>query len=582
MINTKLLDLVSDSKKFIFGCVLCNWIAMIFQIFSTHWISSLLNEAINKKVPTPLILQTALMVAISIGIRFVCDVLWNYFSYRSSRNVKKNLRVLIYNKLLKLGVSYNEQIATAEIVQITAEGVEQLEMYFGRYLPQFFYAMVAPITLFIAFSYTSIRTASVLLFCVPLIPIAIIAVSKYAKRVIGKYWGVYLNLGDSFLENVQGLTTLKIYQSDEYKNRIMNEKAETFRKITMKVLFMQLSSIVIMDLVAYGGAGAGIITSIFEFKNGRVDFRGCFEMMMLAAEFFLPLRALGSSFHVSMNGVSAANKIFRLLGLPESGEKPIKLTPENINNSKENSISLEHVDFNYEENRQVLHSVDLEIPSGQFVSIVGESGCGKSTIAQLIAGINKNYKNGSIKIYGNEINQIDELTLMSSITTVNHNSYIFKGTVRYNLKIAKQDATDEEFYNVLKEVNLYDFVKSQQGLDTPIEERGSNLSGGQCQRLAIARALLANSSIYIFDEATSNIDVESEEAIMKVIHKIAESKKTVLLISHRLANVVKSDRIYVMESGKVVGCGKHEELMKNNDVYNKLYTSQFNLENGIH
>ena len=577
MINPKLFDLVSDSKKFVFGCVICNCVSLIFQIFSTHSISELIAEAANRNVETKRIMETVVYVLLAIIVRLISDILWNYFSYRSSKNVKKNLRDMIYNKLLRIGVSYNEKVATSEIVQITAEGVEQLETYFGRYLPQFFYSMISPIILFIVFSRISFRTAIILLICVPLIPISIVAVSKYAKRILNKYWGTYLKLGDSFLENLQGLTTLKIYKADEQKNLLMNEKAELFRKITMKVLFMQLSSIVIMDFIAYGCAGVGAISTIFEFKKGKINFQQCFEMIMLSAEFFLPLRALGSSFHVAMNGISAAGKIFDLLALPEVGEKPNSLKADDPK-----TIVFENVDFSYTEERKVLKNVSLEIPSGKFVSIVGESGSGKSTIANLISGINKNYTNGKIQVNGIEISTIDETSLMGSITTVSHNSYIFKGTVRYNLEIAKHNATDEELYNVLKEVNLYDFVQSQDGLETKIEEKGSNLSGGQCQRLAIARALLCDSSFYIFDEATSNIDVESEESIMNVVHKLAQQKKTILLISHRLANVVKSDVIYVISDGEVVESGNHEQLMSNeNGVYHKLYTSQYNLEHGL-
>lgn len=591
MFNPKLFTLVKDSKYYIFGAVLCSWSAMIFQIIATHNISWLLNSAIEKTVTSKKILITTVTALCAIAIRFLCDLLWNYFSFCSSKNVKKTLRELIYNKLLRLGVSYNEKVATSEIVQITGEGVEQLEVYFGRYLPQLFYSVVAPITLFIVFSFISLKTAVILLICVPLIPISIIAVSRYAKRIINNYWGSYLSLGSSFLENVQGLTTLKIYNCDDEKNIEMNKNAELFRQITMKVLFMQLSSIVIMDFVAYGGAGAGIIMSIFEFKKGNIDFRGCFEMMMLSAEFFLPLRALGSSFHVAMNGISAADKIFHLLNLPEDNKKTLQIKSDET----DISIDFENVDFSYQNDnnatdaqtqdksteRQILHQVSLKIPSNKLVSIVGESGCGKSTIAQLIAGVNKNYSNGSIKIANKEIKDIDELSLMSTITTVNHNSYIFKGTIRYNLQIAKRNATDEELINALKEVNLYDFVKTQQGLDTVVTERGSNLSGGQCQRLAIARALLADSPAYIFDEATSNIDVESEESIMKVINNIS-NKKTVLLISHRLANVINSDIIYMMESGKIIEHGTHSELMKNvNGSYYQLYMRQYNLEHGI-
>lgn len=582
MINAKIVGLVADSKYYIAGAVFCSWVLMVFQILATHNVSVLLNEAKEKSVTTNRIIFTTIIVMACIAIRFLCDLAWNYFSYLASKEVKLKLREMIYNKLLRLGANYNEKVATSEIVQVTAEGVEQLETYFGRYLPQLFFSVLAPITLFIAFSFISLRTAVILLICVPLIPISIICISKYARKIVNKYWGTYLSLGDTFLENLQGLTTLKIYECDELKNTEMNEKAELFRKITMKVLFMQLSSIVVMDFIAYGGAGCGIISSLYEYKHGKVDFRGCFEMILLSAEFFLPLRALGSSFHVAMNGISASSKIFHLLNLPEEGEKQ-----NSLNASKDDmTIKFENVNFSYADsedgnNRQVLHNVSLTIQSHHLVSIVGESGCGKSTIAQLIAGINKHYSNGSITIGNKELSTIDELSLMENITTVNHNSYIFKGTVRSNLEIAKHNATDEEMYNVLQEANLLDFVKSQNGLDTVISEQGSNLSGGQRQRLAIARSLLVDSSVYIFDEATSNIDIESEEAIMNVVDKIAKTK-TVLLISHRLVNVVNSDEIYVMDNGHVVEHGTHDELMKNiNGTYANLYNSQYNLEHGI-
>ena len=400
------------------------------------------------------------------------------------------------------------------------------------------------------------------------------AYGKLAKKMLAKYWGIYIGMGDTFLENLQGLTTLKIYQADEQRNEVMNEKAELFRKITMKVLFMQLSSIIVMDFVAYGGAGAGIIMTLFELQKGRIGFRGAFAMMMLSAEFFLPMRALGSLFHVAMNGISASTKIFHLLDLPEEGEKVEELEKSDL------SIKFEDVKFGYEAEREILHGISLEIPSGKFVSIVGESGCGKSTISQLISGVNKT-KVGKILIGGKPINDVNEVSLMSCVTTVTHNSYIFKGTVRSNLLMAKQNAKDEEMWESLGEVNLRDYFKSQNGLDTEIAEKGANLSGGQCQRLAMARALLADSPVYIFDEATSNIDVESEEAIMALVHKLAK-QKTVILISHRLANVVDSDIIYVLEDGHIVESGKHVALMANKGQYERLYTQQYNLEHHVH
>ena len=574
MIIGRLLALMGDSMKFVWLNVGMNWTALVFQIIATFAIAELLDDLLSKNSTRAAIIRTVITTGICVVVRMFCGFLGSYFSYRASKEVKRRLREMIYTKLLRLGASYNEKVATSEIVQVTGEGVEQLEVYYGAYIPQFFYSMMAPVTLFVAFSLASWRTGLVLIACVPLIPLSLMVIGKLAKKMLAKYWGIYIGMGDTFLENLQGLTTLKIYQADEQRNQVMNEKAELFRKITMKVLFMQLSSISVMDFVAYGGAGAGIIMTLFELQKGRIWFRGAFAMMMLSAEFFLPMRALGSLFHVAMNGISASTKIFHLLDLPEEGEKVEELEKLDL------SIKFEDVKFGYEAEREILHGISLEIPSGKFVSIVGESGCGKSTISQLISGVNKT-KVGKITIGGKPINEVNEVSLMSCVTTVTHNSYIFKGTVRSNLLMAKQNAKDEEMWESLGEVNLRDYFKSQNGLDTEIAEKGANLSGGQCQRLAMARALLADSPVYIFDEATSNIDVESEEAIMALVHKLAK-QKTVILISHRLANVVDSDIIYVLEDGHIVESGKHDALMGNKGQYERLYTQQYNLEHHVH
>ena len=574
MIIGRLLALMGDSMIFVWLNVGMNWTALVFQIIATFAIAELLDNLLTKSSTRAAIIRTVITTGICVVVRMFCGFLGSYFSYRASKEVKRRLREMIYTKLLRLGASYNEKVATSEIVQVTGEGVEQLEVYYGAYIPQFFYSMMAPVTLFVAFSLASWRTGLVLIACVPLIPLSLMVIGKLAEKMLAKYWGIYIGMGDTFLENLQGLTTLKIYQADEQRNEVMNEKAELFRKITMKVLFMQLSSIIVMDFVAYGGAGAGIIMTLFELQKGRIGFRGAFAMMMLSAEFFLPMRALGSLFHVAMNGISASTKIFHLLDLPEEGEKVEELEKSDL------SIKFEDVKFGYEAEREILHGISLEIPSGKFVSIVGESGCGKSTISQLISGVNKT-KVGKILIGGKPINDVNEVSLMSCVTTVTHNSYIFKGTVRSNLLMAKQNAKDEEMWESLGEVNLRDYFKSQNGLDTEIAEKGANLSGGQCQRLAMARALLADSPVYIFDEATSNIDVESEEAIMALVHKLAK-QKTVILISHRLANVVDSDIIYVLEDGHIVESGKHDALMANKGQYERLYTQQYNLEHHVH
>lgn len=512
---------------------------------------------------------TVIVVAAAVGIRYFCAVQSAKMGYLSSKAVKKVLREKIYRKLLRLGSSYKEKAQTSEIVQISVEGVEQLETYFGAYLPQFFYAMLAPLTLFIVLGFVNVPAAAVLLVCVPLIPAAIAAVQTWAKKLLSKYWGQYTALGDTFLENLQGLTTLKIYRADDFKNDEMNVEAEKFRKITMKVLTMQLNSITIMDLIAYGGAALGIVMSVTQYSKGNVSLAGCLLIIMLSADFFIPMRQLGSFFHIAMNGMAAGQKIFRLLDLPEAEEKKA--------DCPKGDIVCRDLHFSYDNDREILSGVNMTFKRGAFTAIVGESGCGKSTISAILTGRNKGY-GGSVSVGETELSEIREADLMENITYISHQSYLFKGTVRDNLLMGKPDASDSELWEVLERVNLADFVRNEKGLDTGLSEKASNLSGGQCQRLALARALLHDSPIYIFDEATSNIDVESENDIMNEIQNLAESK-TVILISHRLVNVVKADAIYVMVNGKIAESGKHRELLENKADYEKLWEAQQRLEN---
>ena len=474
--------------------------------------------------------------------------------------------------MLKLGASYSEQVSSSEVVQVSTEGVEQLETYFGKYLPQLFYSLIAPLTLFLILCRVSVKASVILLICVPLIPISIVVVQKIAKRLLNNYWSIYTGLGDSFLENLQGLTTLKIYQADQQKADEMDVESQNFRRITMKVLTMQLNSTSVMDIAAYGGAAIGMAVAVSEFLKGNISVSGTLCIVLLASEFFLPLRLLGSFFHIAMNGMAASDKIFKILDLPEpqAGEKCL---PDGALD-----VSLKDVHFSYEADREILKGINLNLPAGSFVSLVGESGCGKSTIAGILAAKNRGYA-GEITIGGESLSEINEADLMKHVVLVRHNSYLFKGTVEENLRMAKPDATKEEMEAVLQKVNLLGFLQTQDGLQTQLLEKASNLSGGQCQRLVIARALLrTDSAVYIFDEAASNIDVESEELIMNVIHELAKTK-TVLLISHRLANVVKSDKIYFLKDGEIKESGKHDELMSQNGAYRHLYESQMALEN---
>ena len=569
MIDKRLIRTVRESKKYIAWNVIYQWISLVANITMMVSIADLLSRLFANTADRENFVCTVIVVAAAVGIRYFCAVQSAKMGYLSSKAVKKVLREKIYRKLLRLGSSYKEKAQTSEIVQISVEGVEQLETYFGAYLPHFFYAMLAPLTLFIVLGFVNVPAAAVLLVCVPLIPAAIAAVQTWAKKLLSKYWGQYTALGDTFLENLQGLTTLKIYRADDFKNDEMNVEAEKFRKITMKVLTMQLNSITIMDLIAYGGAALGIVMSVTQYSKGNVSLAGCLLIIMLSADFFIPMRQLGSFFHIAMNGMAAGQKIFRLLDLPEAEEKKA--------DCPKGDIVCRDLHFSYDNDREILSGVNMTFKRGAFTAIVGESGCGKSTISAILTGRNKGY-GGSVSVGETELSEIREADLMENITYISHQSYLFKGTVRDNLLMGKPDASDSELWEVLERVNLADFVRNEKGLDTGLSEKASNLSGGQCQRLALARALLHDSPIYIFDEATSNIDVESENDIMNEIQNLAESK-TVILISHRLVNVVKADAIYVMVNGKIAESGKHRELLENKADYEKLWEAQQRLEN---
>lgn len=569
MIDKRLIGMVPESKKYVAGNVLMQWISLAANVVLMMSITRFFASLYAKNMTGKDFAVFSVIAVMAVAVRFFCAIGASRMGFLSSKKVKKTLREAIYTKLLKLGAAYKEQIKTSEIVQVAVEGVDQLETYFGAYLPQFFYAMLAPLTLFLVLLRVNIPSAVVLFVCVPLIPAAIAAVQTWAKKLLSKYWGQYTALGDTFLENLQGLTTLKIYQADAFKNKEMNEESEKFRKITMKVLTMQLNSITIMDIIAYGGAALGVFFSVTQYQKGGVDLAGALLVILLSADFFIPMRQLGSFFHIAMNGMAASDKIFHFLELPEAPKKAAKF-PRNA------EIVCENLRFSYETDREILKSIDLRIPKGQFVAIAGESGCGKSTVASILMGRNRGYK-GTIRIGDIELSDIAESSLMQNITYISHNSYLFKGTIRENLLMGNPDATEDEMWAVLEQTNLAAFLRNEEGLDTKLAEKASNLSGGQCQRLALARALLHDSPVYIFDEATSNIDVESENDIMEQILLLAK-KKSVLLISHRLANITKADVIYAMEQGEVKECGTHEELLQKNGLYQKMWTTQQRLE----
>lgn len=572
MINKRLIQAVPESKQAVRDQVLLQWGSLIANLIILFTFAFLL-EALWKNQLNALRLSLAVVLIFgSLVVRWFCTSAASRKSFEASRSVKQILRRQILEKLLRLGVSYREQTATAEIVQIAVEGVDQLETYFGAYLPQFFYSMLAPLTLFAALSWISLPSALALLFCVPLIPIAIAAVQTFAKKLLSRYWGQYASLGDSFLENLQGLTTLKIYQADEAMALKMDVEAEHFRKITMRVLTMQLNSIIIMDWVAYGGAALGVFLAAAQLRSGAISLAQALAIIFLSAEFFIPMRQLGSFFHIAMNGMAASDKIFQLLDLPEPSEKTEIITETHP------TIEIQNLGYQYQPDQTVLKNISTAFPFGSLIAIVGESGSGKSTLAKILTGQNQNYS-GHVRLGSLELNQIRETSLMKTVTYIGHSSILFKGTVRDNLLIGNPHADDSQLWTVLEQTRLADFLRSEQGLDTILLEKAANLSGGQIQRLALARALLHDTPIYIFDEATSNIDVESEADILSQIHQLTR-QHLVILISHHLTQVQHADQILVLEQGSLKEVGTHEDLLKYNGVYADLWHTQKQLESG--
>ena len=550
MINKKLLFSVKESIPYIKKNVMYQWIGLICNVCSTACLCLIITR--HRSISL-------------VGILFICLIL-RYIvnqkaiamSYSSSHIVKETLRTQLYKKLSKIGIGYTNKWSTAEIVQLSSEGIEQLETYFASYIPQFFYSLIAPMTLFIVISFMNFKAALVLLVCVPLIPMSIVFVQKFAKRLLNRYWGQYTKLGDSFLENLQGLTTLKIYEADGYYHKKMNVESENFRKITMRVLTMQLNSITVMDLVAYGGSALGIV---FALTSSQDLFQTLF-IILISAEFFIPMRQLGSYFHIAMNGMAASDKLFGILEMETEEKQEVDL--------KDCSISASNLHFGYTD-QEVLHGINFKAHNGM-IGFVGESGSGKSTIASLLMGQYSNYR-GELKLSGYEIKDINVYPYM---TLVSLESYLFSGSLRDNLAMAK-DVSDKEMNIVLEKVGIFDYVNEQGGLDMRILEGGKNLSGGQRQRLVLARALLKDSPIYIMDEATSNIDVESENKIMEVLYELSK-EKLVLCISHRLANLVNADHIYCLKDGDIVESGTHEGLLQQKGVYCELFNTQKELE----
>ena len=569
MIDKELLRLLGGSRKYIFYTVGAMVIGLIANLSITASICYAIKLLSQSAEPSAYIIP-AVCGVVGVAVRYAASRITGNLKDLLGRKAKKELREKTYDKIVRLGVRSTDGMSVAGLTQVAMEGIEQLDLYYSSYIPQFFYAMLAPIILFFVTVGIDWRVAVVLLCCVPLIPVSIVAVSKYAKKIFAKYWGKYTSMGDSFLDSVQGLRELKIFRADAAQHVKMNENAEEFRKITMKVLVMQLASTTIMDIVAYGGAGLGIAFAVTGVANRGLSPVSALFLILVAVDFFLPLRAFGSAFHVAMNGASAGKKILSLLAHPDPvwGEEKLSNT----------ELKLENVTFSYDGERDVLKNVTMTFPEKGMTSIVGESGCGKSTAVGLLYGALRP-KSGKVTAGGKPLESLSREEYYSKLAVVSYNTYIFNTTVRENFRLAKGNVTDDEIFDALEKVNLADFIRENGGLDKEITEDGANISGGQKQRLALAVNLVADKSVYIFDEATSNIDIESEAVIMRNIKALSE-KKSVIVISHRLENVVPSDRIYYMENGDVKEVGTHSELMASQGGYAALYTAQKKLENG--
>ena len=569
MFDKELLKLIGGNKKYVVYTVLLMVLGMLANIGITASVCWAVYFLIEGYEPLAYI-YPAIAAVIAIIVRYVASRCTGSLKDMLGRKVKKDLRERTYDKILRLGVRSTDGMSMAGLTQVSMEGIEQLDLYYSTYLPQFFFSMIAPFILFAICVGIDWRTSLVLLACVPLIPVSIVAVSKYAKKIFAKYWGKYTSMGDAFLDSVQGLKELKIFKADAARHVKMNQSAEEFRKITMKVLVMQLASTTIMDLVAYGGAGAGIALAIVGLMNEWLAPASALFLILVAVEFFLPLRSLGSAFHVAMNGASAGRKIISLLNLPDPvwGKEEVMGT----------ELKLNGVTFSYDGKRDVLKNVSMTFPERGMTAIVGESGCGKSTVVNLLIGARRPDK-GNVLIGGEEIEGVSRASYYSRLASVSYNTYIFNDTVRANFELAKKNVTDEEIFAALEKVNLAGFIKENGGLDKVITEDANNVSGGQKQRLALAVNLVANKDIYVFDEATSNIDIESEAIIMDNIRAMSRGK-SVIVISHRLANVVPADNIYFMEEGEVKESGSHAQLMAASSGYAKLFNAQKELEEG--
>ena len=579
MIDKNLLKLLGGNRKYLFGIVALMVLSLLANVGLTGCIVLTVKtaaqygaaDAAGASAPLPALVAPYFAAAgIFAALRFIFERIAAGLKARLGQGAKEELRRRAYEKITELGRDAASDLGMAGLVQVCLEGIEQLDLYFTSYIPQFFYCMLAPIVLFAVCLPVCWQAAAVLILLVPLIPVSIIAVSRYAKKIFAKYWGKYISMGGEFLDGVSGLEVLKVFRADGLWHKKLKESSEEFRKVTMKVLIMQLASTTIMDTVAYGGAALGIAAALTSMRFWGLSPFAALFIVLVAVEFFLPLRAFGSAFHVAMNGAGAGKKLLNLLErpAPEWGGDEVQGTSF--------TLELDGASFSYNSENDAVSEASMRFESGRLTGIVGTSGCGKSTVVGLLEGVLRP-RAGRVLINGKEPKEISRASYYGHLAAVSNDTYLFNDTVRSNFELAKPGITEGEIYEALSKVKLDGLARGRGGVDAVITEGASNLSGGQRQRLSLAAALAADKDIYILDEATSNIDGDSETIIMDAVRALAK-EKNVIVISHRLENVKDADNIYYMEAGRVAASGTHEELMRACAGYRKLYDTQKGLE----
>ncbi len=570
MIDFRLLKLIGKASQTIYLMTVLNTLGMILNIIITALICFMLYNGMSPGTELYKLCFLSLTILLAAGMRFFLGVQNEKLKSKLSTKVKRDLRQEVYTKTLKIALREHPDYKSASITQMSLEGIEQLDRWYTLYLPQFLFAFVAPFLLFSIILFIEPRTAWALLLSIPLIPLSILAVSRYAKRVFSKYWGIYLSMGDLFLDNLQGLRELKIFSADQLAQEKMNRSAEEFRRITMKVLVMQLSSIAIMDFVAFGGAGLAIVLTLQSGIQGNISTIKVLFLILLSAEFFLPLRALGSAFHIAMNGVSAGKKILTFLDLPEEtwGKEECPQIRQ---------ISVESLSFSYGK-RVILEDLSMNFSLGLW-GIAGESGSGKSTLISLLLG-SLEPDRGSVTVEGMANRTFERASFFSRVAFMGCHSHIFCGSIRDNFYLSCPDLEEKQMIEALEKVGLIEFARNSRGLDFQISEEGKNLSGGQKQRLVLAINLVSDKDVFILDEAFSNLDKESEEMVMRSIHHLARTK-IVILVSHKLKNLVKCKRIFILSKGVKVKEGTHEELCLQGGDYASLYQKQIEWEKTV-